>query len=317
MIRQPFKPPALAPGSTLAVISPASPADPASLRRGCDELRRLGYSTRCNAPAASPGSYFAAGLPERRAELLDALDSREVQAVVAARGGYGSNYLLDVVDPRLLPSPKILLGYSDITALHAFLWERLGWVTFYGPMIAAGLDAGAGRPGGYDSDSFTRALTQIHRGWSLDLHGEALAAGDALGTLLGGCLTLVEATLGTPWELHTQDAILILEDRAMKPYQVDRALMHLKHAGKLSGVRGIILGEFPECEPPAQGGPTVREVCARILGEFHIPIVWGAPIGHTPRPMLTIPLGIQARLRSTATGELQILEPAVSSPSGK
>ena len=122
----------------------------------------------------------------------------------------------------------------------------------------------------------------------------------------------MEATIGTPWELDTKDSILVLEDRAMKPYQVDRVLMHLKHAGKLEGVRGILLGEFPESEPKVAGSPTVRDVCARVLRPLGVPIVFGAPVGHTPRPMLTIPLGIKARLDADGEGTLEFLESAVT-----
>jgi muramoyltetrapeptide carboxypeptidase len=123
-------------------------------------------------------------------------------------------------------------------------------------------------------------------------------------------MTLLEATLGTPWELDTRDAILVMEDRAMKPWQIDRVLTHLRHAGKLAGVRGIVLGDFPECDAPVQGSPTVRDVCTRILGALGVPMVFGAPIGHTLRPMLTLPLGVRAKLRSKE-GVLEILEPAV------
>ena len=143
------------------------------------------------------------------------------------------------------------------------------------------------------------------------MKGEAVLAGQSLGRVLGGCMTLVEATIGTPWELDTQDSILVLEDRGMKPYQVDRVLMHLKQAGKFDGVRGIVLGDFPESEPVVAGAPTVREVCARVLRPLGVPIVFGAPVGHTVRPMLTIPLGIQARLDADGEGTLEFLEPAV------
>jgi muramoyltetrapeptide carboxypeptidase len=122
----------------------------------------------------------------------------------------------------------------------------------------------------------------------------------------------VEATIGTSWELDTQDAILVLEDRAMRPYQVDRVLMHLMQAKKLDGVKGIVLGDFPECEPPVAGSPTVLDVCARILGPLGVPVVFGAPVGHTVRPMLTLPLGVKARLRATGEGTLEILEAAVT-----
>jgi muramoyltetrapeptide carboxypeptidase len=138
-----------------------------------------------------------------------------------------------------------------------------------------------------------------------------MLGGEAEGRLLGGCMTLVETTLGTPWELETRGAILALEDRGMKPWQVDRALMHLKQAGKFESVRGIVLGDFPECDAPLSGSPTVRDVCTRILGGLGVPVVYGAAIGHTPRPMLTLPLGVKARLRARGEGELEILEPAV------
>jgi muramoyltetrapeptide carboxypeptidase len=123
---------------------------------------------------------------------------------------------------------------------------------------------------------------------------------------------LLETTLGTPWELDTAGSILLLEDRAIKPYQFDRALMHLKQAGKLKDVRAIVLGEFPESQPPVAGGPTVQEVARRILLESRVPVVWGAAVGHTSRPMLTIPLGVRARLRAAANPQLDILEPAVT-----
>ena len=135
--------------------------------------------------------------------------------------------------------------------------------------------------------------------------------GEADGRVLGGCLTILQTTLGTPWELDTDGAILLLEDTQMKPYQVDRALMHLKQAGKFEKVRGIILGEFPGCEPPISGSPSVRWVCEHILSPLNIPIVFGAPVGHAKRAMLTIPLGVRAKLQAKGEGILEILEPAV------
>jgi muramoyltetrapeptide carboxypeptidase len=213
--------------------------------------------------------------------------------------------------PQNLPAPKPLLGFSDLTTLQIFLWQKHRWTCFYAPMLAAGLNHGAGAPNGYDEDSFLNALTKTSGAWTIPLHGETLQPGTADGIVLGGAMTLLEATIGTPWELDTTGAILLLEDRAMKPYQIDRVLMHLKHAQKLSQVRGIILGDFPECDPPVTGSPTVRDVCARILAPLGIPILFGAPVGHTARPMLTIPLGVRARLTAAGSGSLEILEPAV------
>jgi muramoyltetrapeptide carboxypeptidase len=308
--RSPQKPKALVPGCRVAVFAPSSPAEAARMSAGMAELARLGFMATPEGGTVSEG-YFASSIAERRKALLKAMKNSEVAALVALRGGYGSNYLLDEELGAELDCPKSVIGFSDVTSLQIYLWQRRRWISFYGPMVAAGFDAGSNKPTGYDESSFRTALGKTVGGWKLGLDSEILVAGQAEGRLLGGCMTLVETTLGTPWELDTRDAIVILEDRGMKPWQVDRALMHLRQAGKFEGVRGIVLGDFPDCKPPVDGSPTVRDVCARILGPLSVPIVFGAPIGHTTRAMLTIPLGVKARLSANGEGALQILEPAV------
>src|SRR6267378_2759867 len=273
------KPKALERGAQIAAFAPASPGSEAKVTAGIAELRRLGDT--------------------------------KVDGVIGVRGGYGSNYLLGPTLAAAARAAKVVLGFSDLTSVQIFLWQQSGWVTLYGPMVAAGFDAGAGAPGGYDEQSLRLSISESVAGWKIPLQGEALVGGEADGRLLGGAVTIVEATFGTPWELDTRGAILILEDRGMNPYQIDRVLMHFKQAGKLEGVKGIVLGDFPECEAPVAGSPTVRDVCARILGPLGIPVVFGAPIGHTLRPMLTIPLGVKARLHEQGDGTLEILEAAV------
>jgi muramoyltetrapeptide carboxypeptidase len=319
-MRQPVKPPALHPGDAVRIVSLASPVEEVALEKGCAELKRLGYAAKLDREAVlARDGFFAGSAAQRLLAFREALADRETKAIFCARGGYGSNYLLDEIPAPAADRPKVLLGYSDITSLQVFLWQRLRWVTFYGPMVGAGLDEGAS---GYEHNSLSMALSQNSAGWAIDLQGEILAAGGVEGVLLGGCLTLVETTLGTPWELDTTDAILVLEDRGMRPYQVDRALMHLRQAGKFRGVRGIVLGEFPECAAP-DGGESVRDLAMRILRPLEhrpvqLPIVFGAAVGHAKRPMLTLPLGVRARLTATGAsgGEsgtrLEILEPAVA-----
>jgi muramoyltetrapeptide carboxypeptidase len=275
------------------------------------ELRRLGFAAEVPEPRQAEG-YFAASAVARRAEFLELLNDAGVDALVGSRGGYGSNYLLDENLASAVGEPKALIGFSDLSSLQIFLWQQRRWATFYGPMAGAGLDGGADAPSGYDEKSLRASIGETDRGWNTSLHGEVLVAGDAEGRLLGGAMTIVEATFGTPWELDTRGAILILEDRGMKPYQVDRVLMHFKQAGKLDGVAGIVLGDFPDCEPPVAGSPAVRDICSRILGKLGVPIMFGAPVGHTMRPMLTIPLGVKARLRAKGEGTLEILEAAVT-----
>jgi muramoyltetrapeptide carboxypeptidase len=301
---------ALAKDGLIMPFAPASPGEAGKIATGSAELRRLGFRVEEPAAFTSKG-YFAASTAQRRTDLEMHLESAEVNALVGVRGGYGSNYLLDDLQISAPNNPKIILGFSDLTSLQIYLWQQCGWITFYGPMLGAGLAAGAGARGGYDEKSLMTAIRQDYDGWTLELQGEVLRAGNMQGRLLGGCLTLVETTIGTPWELKTDGAILLLEDRGMRPWQVDRALMHLRQAGKFEGVRGFLLGDFPECEAPFQGSPPVREVCQRILGQFGVPIIFGAPVGHTVRPMLTLPLGAKARLIAKGEGVLEILEPAV------
>lgn len=304
------KPSALNSRSTIMPFAPASPAEFAKVVAGSEELRNLGFQVADATPLSAEG-YFAGPTAGRRDEFLAALERKDIDALVAIRGGYGSNYLLDTLEIPHPDAAKVILGFSDLTSLQAYLWKRYGWIGFYGPMLAAGLASGAGIAKGYDRESLLAAVGKTDGGWTLKLHAGALVAGEAQGRILGGCLTLVETTLGTPWELDTRGSIFFLEDRGMKPWQVDRSLMHLKQAGKFNEVRGILLGEFPECDAPGAGSATVRDVCARIFGGLGVPVVFGAAVGHTPRPMLTVPLGVAARLKSQGEGELEILEPAV------
>lgn len=306
----PRKPRALRKGSKVAVFAPASPAEQLDVTAGLAELRRLGYEF---IPVQLPGpeGYFAASIDSRREAFLKAARHPDIAALVALRGGYGANYLLDTVLCSQLQDPKCVIGFSDLTSLQTYLWQLCGWVTFSGPMVAAGLNRGADDSHGYDEHSFLQAVGNFSSGWEINLLGVPLARGVAEGHVLGGCLTLLQTTLGTPWEIDTTGSILLLEDRGMRPYQVDRALMHLKQAGKFDAIKGIILGEFPDSDPVVKGSPAVRDVCERILRPLGVPIVFGAAVGHTQRPMLTLPLGVQARLVSSAEPRLEILEPAV------
>jgi muramoyltetrapeptide carboxypeptidase len=296
------------------LVSLASAIKEHLLEQGCEEIIRLGLKPQFNERAVLAHTSFFAGSPRSRLEsLLRGLDEQHSRALFCTRGGYGSTYLLEGLATSVLPTvPKILLGCSDISSVQIFLWEKYGWVTFYGPMVATNFSRGVGVPHGYDRESLLAALNETASGWTIDLQGESIVPGDAIGVVLGGCLTLIETSLGTPWELKTDGAILVLEDRGMKPYAVDRALTHLRQAGKFRNITGVILGDYPDGEV-SLGEETVRDVARRIFGPLDIPVVWGAPIGHTSRPMLTLPLGVRGRLVSdelSGTTRLEILEPA-------
>lgn len=306
-----LKPLALVPGSTIAVVAPASGAKMDRILRGCENLAHLDYRVTQKIDAREPDGYFSGPLAIRVKELQDALTRKEIRGVFCSRGGYGSAEILDKLKTEKMRQARIFCGFSDLTSVQIYLWQKLHWVTFYGPLVAGGFDAGANATGGYDPDTFMCAMTATHSGWSTPLRGETLARGTATGTLLGGCVTLIETSIGTPWELDTRGAILLLEDRGVKPYQLDRMLLHLKQAGKFDALRGIVLGEFPDCEVPEGSTVSVKDVCKRILGPLKIPMVYGAPVGHTARPMLTLPLGVRAKLHAQGEGRLDILEPAV------
>lgn len=307
--KDPHKPKALREGSRIALFAASSPAEEWELAAGISELTRLGF--RVTKPVIAPEGYFAAPTEQRKKSFVEALKDGGVDGLIALRGGYGATYLLSEELPLKDMAAKAIVGYSDVTALQAYLWQKFAWVTFYGPMVAAGFGRGLEQARGYDEESFLLATSRTRGNWGMELHGETLRGGEAEGRLLGGCLTMLQTTLGTPWELETAGAILALEDVSMRPYQIDRALMHLQQAGKFKDVRGIVLGEFPNCEAAVAGSPTVREVCERILRPLGVPVTYGAPIGHAKRAMLTLPLGVRARLNSAGTGRLEILEPAV------
>ena len=304
------KPKALRKGSRLGVVFPSSPGEAAEISAGVAELRRLGFQIEEPAPMESLG-YFAASHNERLQQFCKTVHDKRIDGVIAARGGYGANYLIDARVATRLQGPKCMVGFSDFNILQLLMAEARGWAGFYGPMVSAGLNHGADRPSGYDPVSFLQAVCETKSKWKIPLRGQALASGTASGRLAGGCLSILQTTLGTGFEPNTSGAILVLEDRGMKPYQVDRALRHLYHASIFEKVAGVVLGDFPDCDPPSSGSPSVPEICAEILGPLKVPVVYGAPIGHTKRPMLTLPLGVPAKLVAKSEGTLEILEPAV------
>src|ERR1700758_1786331 len=171
---QSLKPPPLRSGNAIRVLSLSSPVEEERVKSGCDELARLGYAPKLDRDEVlAKHGFFAGSAGARCSALKAALAEKDTQAIVCTRGGYGSNYLLDCL--RLDgTAPKILCGFSDITSLHADLWQKFRWVPLYGPMVATGLDRGADAPEGYDSDSFTRALTESKQGWSIALGGESI-----------------------------------------------------------------------------------------------------------------------------------------------
>jgi muramoyltetrapeptide carboxypeptidase len=290
------KPPALRPGDTVGIVAPASNVKRADLDAGCEALRSAGYKPFYFDSIFDQDLYFA-GSVERRARELEAMFAREdVKAIVCARGGYGSNHLLQALDLNKIKShPKIFIGYSDLTSLLTYFSDATGLVTFHGPMVAKDW----AHTGGVHLASWLAALAG-NSAWELDpdaLSGvSGVVDGTADGVFYGGCLSILVASLGTPYEIKTAGTILFLEDVAAKPYQIDRMLMQLKLAGKLNDVQGIIFGEMRDCLQHANQGYKLQEVVLRIVGDLGIPVAYGVRSGHVTHGNITLPIGVHSEL---------------------
>jgi len=309
----PIKPPALRPGDTVGVVAPASNIRREMLDAGCETLRLLGYKTVYSPSIFEQELYFAGGEERRVQELEGMFADPKVRAIVCARGGYGANYLLSRIDPRKIKShPKIFVGYSDITSLLTYITDATGLVTFHGPMVTKDF----ARPEGVDIISWENAVTGVSS-WAIatgsDSGVQPLVEGNAEGILYGGCLSMLSASLGTPYGIQTDDAILFIEDVATKPYQIDRMLMQLKLAGKLEKIRGIMFGEMLECTQKKDQDYTLQEVLLGVLAPLGIPIAYGLRSGHVSRRNVTLPLGVRAALRvSSKEVSFEILEAATT-----
>jgi muramoyltetrapeptide carboxypeptidase len=220
-----------------------------------------------------------------------------IDGILCLRGGYGSMRLLHRIDYRAIQkNPKVLVGYSDITALQLAIWKNTGLVTFSGPMLAPDFGNTGNGP---LLRQFYRALTNPRPLGVIPLaEGKAgvINPGRARGRLVGGNLTLITATLGTPYEIDTRGYILFLEEVDEAPYRVDRMLCQLWLAGKLQVAAGIVLGEFIRCDP-AKGMEsfTLPEVLRETLGGLKVPCFYGLAVGHMARKA-TLPLGVKAEM---------------------
>jgi muramoyltetrapeptide carboxypeptidase len=304
-----IKPPALQPGDTVGIVAPASNVKREALETGCESLRRLGYKPFYFESILDQDLYFA-GSAQRRARELEEMFARdEVRAILCARGGYGSNYLLDLLDLKKIQAhPKIFVGYSDLTTLLTYFADVLGLITFQGPMVAKDF----AHTDGVNLFSWERALNGSSE-WTLEADTEvkALVEGEAEGILYGGCLSILVASLGTPYEISTAGTILFIEDIAAKPYQIDRMLMQLKLAGKLADVQGIIFGEMVDCIQKEDQRYTLEEVVLRVVGGLGVPVASGLKSGHVSHGNITLPIGVRAGLSVRGNGvELKILEAA-------
>ena len=308
---QRVKPPALRPRDTIGIVAPASNIKRAELDAGCERLRQAGYVPFYFDSILERDLYFA-GSTERRARELEEMFQRdEIRGIVCARGGYGANYLLKELNlKKIAQTPKVFVGYSDVTTLLTYFADAGNFVTFHGPMAAKDW----AHEGGVDLTSWHAALSGA-TAWDVPLNAEVigLVDGEAQGTLYGGCLSILVASLGTPYEIKPAGTILFLEDLAAKPYQIDRMLMQLKLGGYLDEVRGIVFGEMLDCLQSPNQDYTLQQVVQRIVGDLGVPVAFGVRSGHVSSGNITLPFGVAARL-AVRKGKvaLKVLESAVS-----
>ncbi|MDP3891281.1 DUF4031 domain-containing protein [Nocardioides sp.] len=285
-----LRPPRLRPGDVVAVVAPAGPVASGRLAAGVEVLRSWGLEVRVASPRTGSQSWLAGDDEARAAELVAAWTDPEVRAVVATRGGFGSQRVLSRVDWGSLAAagPKLMVGFSDVTALHQAVAGTLGLVSVHGP-VAASLG---------DRDDRTREWAQelLFDGALPPLTGlTPLVSGRATGILLGGNLTVLAAAVGTAWSRPATGSIVLLEDVGEQPYRLDRALTQLEQSGWLDDVRGVVLGDFTDCGDAV----AVRRLLAARLGQLGVPVVADAPIGHGVTN-LAVPLGVTATLDADA-----------------
>ena len=286
---------ALQSGDRVRLISPASWFDPSKVQTGMDSLRALGLQPELGANALARYGQYSAGTSEQRLEDLHAAFADEsVKAIICNRGGYGSAEMLSGLDLDLIVrNPKIFVACSDITSLETYIHDQTGLVVFHGPMAAGDF----ARQNGVDSVSWQAALSQENP-WQVGAEGglRTLKSGRAHGKFYGGCLSMLVASLGTPYEIQTAGTILFLEDIGVKPYQIDRMLLQLRLAGKLAEVRGIVFGPMRDCVQPGNADELLDAVLLRVLEDFAGPVAIGLRSGHVLERNITVPIGVESEL---------------------
>lgn len=306
-----LRPRRLRPGSRIAVVAPASPFDRASFDDGVAELRRIGLEPVWDESVFARRGFLAGEAQVRAAAINAALADPTVDAIIAVRGGYGSAQVLPLIDPEAVrAAQKPIIGYSDITALLMFTTQCAGLVSFHGPMLEARLAKG---DQGYDHASFERAL--YHAEPMGECHVpqlETIVDGDASGVLLGGTVTQLLASLGTPYAFDPPHGyVLFFDEVGERPYRLDRMVTQLRQSGLLARASAVVVGELPRCDEPS-GQFTGRSTMADVLSDFPGPVVLGFPSGHTTSPEQTIPFGVRARVVADHRAARVIIEePAV------
>jgi muramoyltetrapeptide carboxypeptidase len=302
-----IKPRALKPGDTIGVVSPASAIDREHLERGVASLKSLGFRVKVSGHALDRAAIVAGPDATRAGELQAFFADPEVDAIFAARGGYGAGRILPLLDfAAIARTPKIFMGFSDATFLLNALVGRAGMVCFHGPMVAMDFARGLGEE---SLDHMRRLLAGENASFELPAR-VALRPGIAEGEIVGGCLSMVVAALGTPYAPPFDGAVLFLEDTGEKAYRIDRMLVQLEQAGVLRRVAAVVFGALR----PPDGNEAERQLIGECIAEqaarLDCPVISGIEAGHGSANF-TIPFGVRARVDAVAR-RLSFLEPSVA-----
>jgi len=300
------KPRALRRGAVLGIAAPGGPVNCEKLQAGVSLLRAAGFEVYQRDDLLARDGYLAGDDARRVSELMELVNDPNIDGIICARGGYGCDRILPMLDAGAFRrAAKPLVGYSDVTAL--LLWQHrcAGLMGFHGPMLDHGADL--------DRAALDHLIQQLTGEGALPstLRGQALVGGQATGRIIGGSLTLLAASIGSPWELDTRGAILLIEDVGERPYRIDRMLQQLRAAGKFEKLAAVGVGSFESCLDERCPQPDVDTVIENALRPLGVPIVCGLPFGHT-KPNFAWPVGGRATIDGTI-GELQLLEWGVDS----
>lgn len=305
-----IKPHPLRSGDSVAIAAPGgclTEEGRAYLGRAVSTLQGLGFRVKATPDPHRRNHYLAGEDRERADELMGLFSDPEVRAIFCARGGYGSQRIIPFLDPRVIrKNPKIFVGSSDITALLVYLLEQCHLLPFHGPNVATGqfLEGNAKRTQAALKETLDRGLpgeTPLCR---------PLKPGIRKGKIKGGCLSLLVTTLGTAYEIDLGGTILFVEDLNEPPYRIDRMLTHMRHAGKLDQVAGVVFGEMAGCQD--RDGTDLESVILDLFRDQEIPVIFGFPSGHG-ETNLTIPLGVDVSLDGNQ-GRLIFNESGLSIP---
>ncbi|MGE5805394.1 MAG: S66 peptidase family protein [Ignavibacteria bacterium] len=308
-----IKPSRIQKGDVIGIISPASsPEDLTRIDSGVRYLESLGYRVELGRHVGKIHGYLAGSDEERAEDIHSMFRNKNVKAIICVRGGYGSPRLLDKIDYRLIRNhPKILVGYSDITALLLAIFQKTGLITFAGPMLAVDF---YNEVNPYTEDIFWTLLTSKKKIGRISFPEDEklydLVKGMAAGSIVGGNLALICSMMGTAFFPSFRNRILLLEDTSEAPYRIDRMLNQLKLAKIFEQVKGIILGAFVDCNEadPSKRTLTLGEVVDDYFGNLNIPVVYNFQHGHI-RNNITVPIGLKIKLNASR-GIVEYLEPA-------